>query len=246
MDDFVKTLVKSHQLGNPYPSFTSVDSGATLEKAYNIQCQFVEGINEAIVGYKAALTAEPAQKAMNIDQAITGVLFRDGDYSSRAQIESSRSLLIETELGFRTNQEIRNQISVENVYSFIATVHPMIELASPNLNKPPNGIDLVATNSASFGYMEGAGFECSATEPDSIEVTLSHNGKNLHTGSCASVMSGQKQALVWLVNQIISQRGHLESNSLLMSGAVGQPHPAKQGKYKADFGAMGLMVFSIA
>ena len=54
-----------------------------------------------------------------------------------------------------------------------------------------------------------------------------------------SVMAGQRDALIWLINQILAQGYELRPGHVLMTGSIGSMHPGKAGRYRADFGALG-------
>lgn len=242
---FTKKLIQAHQSNHKYPNLSAEDPLATIPFAYEIQKEFIEQIDDEMIGYKAALTAEPMQKIMGIAEPISGVLFKSGDYSNHPSIKSSRDILIETELGFQTKKAITKPVQPEEAFSLMDCFYPMIEVASPNLTSQPSGVDLVASNSASFGFIKGAPVDCNAIDPDSIDVNLNHDGDKLHSSRCNSVMSGQAHALAWLINQIISLFGEIEANSLLMSGSVGPAHPGQPGNYNAEFGQLDKITFII-
>ena len=242
---FQDKLVQANKSNSKYPNLSAHDPSATSKDAYKIQKEFVEQIQDDPVGFKAAVTAEPMQKMMGIEAPISGVLFQSGDQSNQTKIQSSRDLLIETELGFQTNTTITNSVEPKEVYGVIKCFYPMIELASPNLELQPNGIDLIASNSASYGFIKGDAFDFSAVDPDTVDVTLDHENTHLHSSRCDTVMSGQANALAWLINQIISQYGVIRADSLLMSGSVGPAHPGRPGQYNAKFGTLGEITFEI-
>ena len=242
---FTEKLIHAHQSNDKYPNLSADDPLATMPLAYEIQKQFVEQLNEEVIGYKAALTAEPLQKMMGIEEPISGILFNSGDYSNQTTIKSHRDLLIETELGFQTKVAITKPIQPEEAYSLMECFYPMIEVASPNLTSQPSGVDLVASNSASFGFIKGTPTDCNNVDPDSIDVNLNHEGNSLHSNLCSTVMSGQAHALAWLINQVISLFGEVKANSLLMSGSVGPAHPGQPGSYSAEFGQLDKITFEI-
>ena len=67
----------------------------------------------------------------------------------------------------------------------------------------------------------------------------------LHSLGAGTVMEGQWKALAWLVNRVLEQGYELEPGHLLMTGSIGNMHPAKPGKYVADFAALGQLTFHI-
>ena len=125
-------------------------------------------------GYKAALTAVPAQQAMGINEPI-GVVFEHAAYQadSATTVATDRLVLLETEAGFTLRKEITAPVAKDDVFDAIACCSGMIELASPNLQQRPTGADLIANNAASYGCISGA----SAAYPTTLILTpygLSH------------------------------------------------------------------------
>lgn len=249
MNYWPQRLSHAHDNNEPYPNLSTDAPDATTQDAYAIQQDFVKLLPGTIVGYKAALTGAPAQAAMGIDEPVSGVLFDWGAYQADTNISTPRQLLLETEFGYRVAQDrdITQPVTPENVLDYIASCHPMIELASPNLASRTRGIDLVAANSASFGYIEGQGINCSGADLDldQINVSLARDGETLHEASSGSVMDSQRNAIAWLINQILHLGGEVNAGMLLMSGAIGSPHPGKPGNYRAEFGALGQIEFAI-
>ena len=244
-NEFVDKLVRASKQGSKYPSLSLEKPDATIELAYEIQQLFVAELKTEKAGYKAAVTSEPIQQIMGIKAPVSGVLFSSGEFAANTIIEDPKDLLIETELGFQTKNEIIQQVKPEEVYGLFEYYYPMIEIASPNLKGKPNGIDLIASNSASFGFIKGERIGFDTTEPDSVVVSLSRDNKELHSANCSSVMGVQSNELDWLINQLLSQGGLIPSNSLLMSGSVGPAHPATPGQYVGHFGDLGDISFSI-
>ena len=101
----------------------------------------------------------------------------------------------------------------------------MIEIASPNLATKPNGLDLVATNSASYGYIVGEKHPAD-TPLDDLSVRLTKGGETLLAGSAGEVLDGQIQALTWLVNQTLARGYEILPGHLLMTGSIGGMTPA--------------------
>lgn len=243
--EFVDKLVRALKEGSKYPSLSIEQPGATIELAYEIQQLFVAELQTEKAGYKAAVTSEPIQQIMSIKAPVSGVLFSSGEFQANSTIDDSKDLLIETELGFQTNIDITKPVEPAKVYTLFECYYPMIEIASPNLEGKPNGVDLIASNSASFGFIKGDRIGFDTTDPDSVVASLNRGNDELHSANCSSVMGGQSIALAWLINQILSREPLIPSNSLLMSGSVGPAHPATSGEYTGRFGELGEIRFSI-
>ena len=246
LNEFVDLLVAAHKENTPYPSLSAQTSDqANLELAYEVQSKFLEQNEESIIGYKAALTAAPAQKMMGIGEAIMGALYKSGDFPANETITPNRSIVVETELGFRTNQTITEPVTPDTVTRIIGSCRPMIELASPNLATKPNGVDMVGANAASYGYIEGAVFDWQDSNIDDLRVRFLREDEVLHDTTAGTVMDGQCNALSWLINKVLAAGYPLPEGSLLMTGSIGAPHPGKPGAYRGEFESVGAINFTL-
>ncbi|MEM7079017.1 MAG: hypothetical protein AAF513_10355 [Pseudomonadota bacterium] len=246
MSNWHERFVQALADGTPFPSVQAQAPGTTLDEAYDIQLAFIRAQDRSISGYKAALTAAPAQQAMGIDQPVVGTLFADGDFSAQtSRVQLSRPSLLETELGFISNEAIAAPISAADIDRCFASVLPMIELASPNLEGPPSGIDLVATNAASYGYIAGTPMPLQGLDVDGQHVSLAQGETVLMEGNSGSVLGGQREALAWLANRILALGLPIAAGAMFMTGSIGGVAPAKAGRYQARFGALAPIDFTL-
>lgn len=248
VDHWATQFAACHAQHAPFPSLAEAESDATLDDAYAVQGAFLAALDgaETIAGYKAALTAPQAQQAMGIDQPILGALFASGDFPSDAPVQLARQCILETEIGLRVATPVSSPISAGDVADIVDACMPMIELASPNMAGRPSGIDLVATNSASYGFIAGAAITPDWGNIDALDVSLADESATLHAGSSGDVLGGQREALAWLINGALRQGYVIEAGQLFMTGSIGGMQPAKPGAYRASFGALGEIEFSIA
>ena len=242
--------------GEPVENITISSSKIGIHDAYALQRKLVAKLESnggwgGVYGYKAALTAVPAQQAMGINEPIIGVVFEHAAYQadSATTVATDRLVLLETEVGFTLRKEITAPVAKDDVFDAIACCSGMIELASPNLQQRPTGADLIANNAASYGCISGA----STAYPTDIDIDalpvsltcIDAEQQALHTAMAGSVMAGQRDALIWLINQILAQGYELRPGHVLMTGSIGSMHPGKAGRYRADFGALGGLTFAL-
>ena len=242
--------------GEPVENITISSSKIGIHDAYALQRKLVAKLESnggwgGVYGYKAALTAVPAQQAMGINEPIIGVVFEHAAYQadSATTVATDRLVLLETEVGFTLRKEITAPVAKDDVFDAIACCSGMIELASPNLQQRPTSADLIANNAASYGCISGA----STAYPTDIDIDalpvsltcIDAEQQALHTAMAGSVMAGQRDALIWLINQILAQGYELRPGHVLMTGSIGSMHPGKAGRYRADFGALGELTFAL-
>jgi 2-keto-4-pentenoate hydratase len=224
------------------PPSAALQRALTLPEAYAVQRAFVavRGERGQVVGYKSAANAPALQQRLSLATPIVGALFANGARANGASVNVAdfRTLLIETELGFRTAREIEAPVkSLAELRNAISTVTPMFELADPGFGRAPmTGTDLVAANAASSGYVCGPALPALAVDMNATRVRLTKDGTTLHEAEGRDLMGDQWEALRWLVNTVLAEGYAIEPGQLLMTGALGGAHPASPGRYRAEFG----------
>lgn len=235
--DFRTTLIEAWNARETYPVYTETQPNPTLRDAYATQYSFVmeltENHDEEIAGFKGALTAPQAQAAMGIDEPILGVLLESG--RAEKGVSPEFAAILETELGYRVHSDILSPVKPADVFNYVESVMPMMEIAAPNLPGRPTGMDLVASNSASYAYLEGPVYSLAHVEVDGVQTRLSSGAETLFSGSSGEVMGGQANALAWLINQALDVGYEVKAGYLFMTGSIGGMAPAGPGTYSAEF-----------
>ncbi len=237
-ETFAAECITALKNGAPYPYAKSY--GVTdLAGAYACQAAFVESRlsdedQNGIAGYKAALTAPPAQTAMGIHEPIVGVLLKSGAKAPGEVLTPPTGTLLETELGFTLKTAVTAPLDAAEVMELVDYVQPCIEIANPNM-KSPSAIDLVATNSAAYQFIPGNKLS-GDTNLDDLSAALHLEEDAVFAGRCGDVMSGQAAALAWLINQVLALGYRLVPGHFLMTGSVGGVAPAAKGHYRGSFG----------
>ncbi len=252
MLDWSNNLLTSLQKGRPYPNLSNEYPNASVTDAYAVQKQFVGQLEQSqqwgdIVGFKAAVTAPQAQQAMGLKAGIVGGLFAKGGREPNSSLTLDRQVLFETEIGFVVGKTINKVVTVDNVADYISAYMPVIELAAPNLAQRPNGIDLIAANSASYGFIKGAQVASRiSTDIDAIQISQEQDDEVLYSVKAGDIMSGQLDALTWLINEVLDQGYEIKPEQFLITGTIGPMVPAKTGLYSADFAQLGEISFQVA
>ncbi len=245
MSDWPQKFLHAYSERHHYDSVTANQDGLSLDDAYDIQHRYITLRKEPIVGYKAALTAPQAQQAMGVDVPIIGVLFADGHFPPNQPIVPNKQALLETEIGYKTAVAIDAAVTEHEVFDLMACCMPMIEVASPNLATKPNGLDLIATNSASYGFILGTENATQDVSLDNLEVALRRGEEVLLSGRSHEVLGGQAKALAWLINETLARGYTIDAGHILMSGSIGGMCPATPGTYIGQFGELGQIEFTI-
>ena len=236
----------------PLTLLTESNPGLTLERAYEIQSEYVilKLGGDKIAGYKAGLTSKGAQAKFGVSTPVSGVLFSSGKYVSPASIDGSkyRSPVIETEIGFVVWNPIRGKIAdTGQLLEHIGAVLPVVEIPETGFAdmEKIKAEDIVAANVGSSIFIAGVVKPLVAVSPDDITVVLVSAEKTLSRGVGSDAMGDQLQALRWLVNSVVEHGRTVDNGSILITGSLGKVVPASQGRYEARYSGLGNVTFEI-
>jgi 2-keto-4-pentenoate hydratase len=244
-----RRFLAAQRANEPYEA-PSASVALTIDEANAVQRAFnALRADEKVVGYKSAANATPLQQMLGLPGPITGVLFGGGECGTGGTVSRAdyRTLLVETELGFRAARRINAPVkSIPELRAATTTCTPMIELADPGFGRVRmTGTDLIAANSASAGFIRGKARAVGDIDLEDVRVQLRRDGETLHQARSGDLMGGQWEALKWLVNRVIELGYVVEPGHLLMTGSLGPAHPAAPGKYTADFSELGAIEFDV-
>ncbi|TQV72110.1 4-oxalocrotonate decarboxylase [Aliikangiella marina] len=253
-ENFAQKLHEAYLNDQPTPQISQLAPNLSEQEAYQIQKNYVSlrQSQETIAGFKAGLTSTAGQAKFSVTQALSGALFSSGHVTDANAIRLSDAgkLMIETEIGFILSKDIEQPItSISSLKSHIAYVVGVIELPDIGFSGPSKiqGIDLIAANVASHQFILGPSTNLNDIDDlNQLTVQLTHNAKQVNGGQGSDALNDQWQALLWLINQLLSQGYQLSAGELLITGALGKMIPAAEGQYQADFGRLGKIDFKIS
>jgi 2-keto-4-pentenoate hydratase len=237
--------------GQPLPLLKDVPGEErSIDNAYKVQKILFEKLlskGEAIAGFKGALTAPAQMQRFGADRPASAPLFRSGlieaDSSGQAELHSFRGMMLEAELAFKTALPITAPVEdEESLKKLIAGVHPAIEIPQVYFTDMSEvGVfDIVAAGIGSRQFLIGPFFPVDGVDLDRIKVKLDLDGATVNEGAATDALGGQWKALLWLVNNTLSQGYTIEAGQYLMTGALGNMIPARPGTYTADYSFASL------
>ena len=242
-----ESLVENKKL----PKVSLLTESLSLEDAYLIQGEFaVRRSAGKILGYKAAFYDYNSRKKFKFVEPMSGILtsgcvFNDGQ---AIELEDYPGLRLELELGYKLKQEVgslSNNIIELNTNWF--EVVPIIEMPQILFSsiKDIKAVDLIAGNVAASCWLEGTPFPISSfTELDKMEVKMFANKEMIEKAYGDSV-GGQKDALTWLVEHLLSRKVILKKGDLLITGKLGKIHTPDVGRYLIEYGSRSKLTFSL-
>lgn len=250
--ELAKQLLQNYHNNQPFPLISSTQPDLSVEQAYLVQRHYVKGrlANEKLVGFKAGLTSELAQKKFNLSQPVSGVLFASGDLSSHQssiKLSQFKNLMLEMELGFEIDQAITEPVSdKKRIKQYIKSIFPLIELPESSFASPPAGIDIIAANVGAVAFIKGQPVKNFAhLDLNALGVTLTREGEPINVGQGRDALGDQWEAVWWLVNTLVKLGWKLEPGQFVITGAMGKMIKAEPGNYRADFGELGNLSFAI-
>jgi len=219
-----------------------IDETLTIDSAYRVQTRSVrerlQGASPA--GFKAGLTSAPAQARFKANDAVAGVLFKEGalQSASTVSLHELRGLHIEVEIAMRIGTPIDEPLAdVDALRAHIDGIAPAIEL--PNLDyTQPQSLDataLIATNVAAAKYIVGAFASPRERDPNATEVRLVCNDQEMFTGKGTDALGDQWRAALFLVNQMVRQGWRIERGQILLTGSLGRMLPGTTGHCIAGY-----------
>jgi 2-keto-4-pentenoate hydratase len=251
--DLANALVDAHKQGKLLPLVSAIDPKLDETGAYAVQRDYVTQRlkGDSVAGFKAGLTTAAGQKKFGVSDPVAGVLYGSGKMTGSPVIFSKgyAALMVETELAFQAGRTITKPVkSVAELKRSFSSVMPSIELPDMNFKTMQGfrGVDLIAANVSAVSFIAGPKTRMGhRVDPNSFSVVLTRDGEKINAGKAPDALGDQWKALLWLVNRSIESGWKIEAGDIFMTGALGNMIPGKPGKYVADFGTLGKVMFEI-
>lgn len=239
--DHVHTITK---LTEEYPSMSIAD-------AYEVQFESRRrwiARGDRCVGLKAGLTSKAKMVQMGVDVPSFGILM-----ASFARPENSaiaiKELLhprVEAEIAFVMKDELKGDVTVEQVIAATDYVIPAVEVIDSRYEKFKFDLpSVIADNSSSSRYVTG-GRPRDPRELDlrTIGVVIEKNGEIVALAASAAVLNHPANAIVMLVKHLADRGEVLPAGSYVMTGGITEAIPVSAGdSIVARFQDMGSVSF---
>lgn len=253
LDDWATVVASQVESRQPLPVLSAYGIGLTLGDAYAVQKLVIQRLagSRAVGGFRAALTRPRAQVAFDVREPVTGVILKGGILRGEPALSLRQlpGLTIAPGLGFVLRKRIAEPLaSADGVEALVSAVFPIIDLSNADFERDGrvSGADLVAGNAA-FGRVL-LGKPLPDTHPDTFNgvlVELTHQSQVIDRGRGVNLMGDQRNALRWLINTLLQQGWELSPGTLLVTGGLSDPVPAKPGEYTARYWGQGELSFRV-
>jgi 2-keto-4-pentenoate hydratase len=224
----------------------------SVEKAYQLQKAYVRNAvakGAVEVGYKAGLTTQAAQQRYQSDGAISGVLLQPPVTNQQKKpvflLKNSYHLMLELELAYRLNRVVNKQLSMDELQAAVAEFAPAIELPDVSFTQTGfSALDIIANNALAHDFFVGP-WQKDVSQINALESKLYCGDTLLAKGLSSNVQGDQWQALLWLVNQLVAEDITIRPEHVLLTGTFIPLVPAKACAYRAEFGSLEALHFTV-
>ena len=252
--DYEKAFTAALTTDGQLPRLSSDHPSATLTDAYAIQRRHVrrQSAHDEVAGFKGAVVSTAAQSALGIERPLTGVLFGSGELAAAdttsIPLPTDSGMAIETEIGYRVAVDIGYHVlTAAQARDAVEWIAPVVELPVSYGDRigPLDAVDMAAINIGSDRFLVGETRMPTEINPDELTISLHRDDTLLHETTGANAHVGQWENLRLIINQIVDQGHTIKRGSIIISGALGAVQPGMAGRYRADYGPLGVIEFSI-
>ena len=211
-------------------------AGLTLDEAYEIQKALVAAVGgDAVAGRKAGMTAAASREQFGIDRPLLGSLFAAGRMPSGVSFPAAPGVMLECEIGVMIDAD-----------GAPMTAGPVIEVPRMAFadGEHLSAVNFVACSISADRYIAGEQHALLDTYDD-VQVTLTRDGETLSAAPATEALGGPVAAVEWMLAESRSRGFPIAGGMLFITGACGGIHPALPGNYRADYGLLGSIGFSV-
>lgn len=195
-------------------------------------------------GFKAGLTSLASQQQFRSDRVIMGALLPGAnlDATQAINLTNFKKGMIEVELAFQLKRPVKHAVAdVATLKKLVDVVAPAAEL--PDLGFKAQGVptvfEIVRANVAAHSFVVGEPVAIESLDIDAITVGLHIDDQPIFSAQSNSLIGGQWQMLLNLINERVEQGWVIYPDQWLLTGALGQILPLEKGRYYVSFGELG-------
>lgn len=207
-----------------------------IDEAYELQKAVVAAVSGgSAAGLKAGLTAPVAQAQFGVTHPLIGSLYQQGRMVPGVSFPGAPGVVLECEIGIVIDERGAPK-----------SAGPVIEVARMAFAGPQDvsGVNLLACNIAADRYIAGTQLPMLDSYAD-IEARLIRDGESISAAPATEALGGPGPALEWMLGEARQRGLPIRDGMLLITGAIGGIHPAKPGSYRADYGSLGSVEFTV-
>ena len=144
---------------------------------------------------------------------------------------------IENEVCFVIARDITTAVTAAGVRDDLSGVAPAFEINQRRIDKTSPAAARIEDGLANWGMVVGPVRPVPrAWEPDSMTVTLCHEGAPVEAVQAAGHIDDHFETLALLANQLLTYQRHLKAGDRVITGAFGKQNQPASGTWSGDFG----------
>lgn len=235
--------------GKPMPQLSAAQPEASLAEAYLVQKHFVARRMkpDGIGGFKAAgvASAAPGHPLVAVMPA-SGVLHAKDKIVIDLAGDPRRH--VENEIGYVFHRPVTEPpADVDALRRCVKAVVAVLEVPGGAVEEagPSTTNDIVAWNINAKEMILGGERDPAAVDPDTVTITCTRDGETVNTARGDLAAGGQWHTLLKTVNHVLQQGYTVQPGQVITNGALGKITPAAPGRYRADYGPLGVIEFEV-
>ncbi|MFV9690426.1 MAG: 2-keto-4-pentenoate hydratase [Desulfobacteria bacterium] len=217
------------------------------DDAYGFQESFVTRFEDELVGYKLGLTGGVG---LNATEPVYGRLFRSmlRENNDNIYLCDFVKPMIELEIAFIFGNDVSYPVTLENLQASVDKVAPAVELTDMCFKNLPDldWKDLIALNVTPRRVIIGETMDLDEVDVNKITAMAIHKGQIVSEGVAINNMWGdQWSALLFLIEKLHLRSYQIKAGDFVITGAMNSLTFIERGKYKVDYGELGMIKFKV-
>lgn len=215
-----------------------LESDLSIDEGQEIQLQLLNrwlDQGEEIGGWKIGMTSGASRNAMGDGIRPFGFILqsRVNPSETKLPLERLQNGGVENEVCFSFSSLLSTDTTPEAARNALSAIYPAFEINQKRLPQSAQSGLRVADNLSNWGIVYGSGVE-TEIEINSIQVHLSHNGKEIEQTDSKGHIDDHYQSIATLANKL-GQYGHsIEVGHKVITGAFGKA-PFAEGTFQGTF-----------
>lgn len=248
-DDFARRYAAKQ----PLPLFTMHNPKFSINDAYHFQDIAVAALKNDFgrtAGYKSGFTG--AQRPFGATESVVGelldsMLIHTTGNSAEIIRNDYISPLLECEICYHFGKDLPANATSDDIRRAIDSIAPAIEIPDMLFNdmKHLTWLDITACNVGARTVIVGKMQPFPTWDVNGVQVMLSRADTLIASGKATEVMGDQWKSLAFVVKNLENRGKRIHKGNIIISGTMTPILPGREGRYSADFGALGRIAFAV-
>ncbi|MGI6654197.1 MAG: 2-keto-4-pentenoate hydratase [Christensenellales bacterium] len=230
LHELAVALYNAQKTKTPIPPLTDQRDDLTIEDAYEIQQEVVQmklADGYKIIGKKIGLTSKEIRKQIGVFEPDYGIITSEGLLTDGGELYMSDFIAprIESEIVFVLGKDITKDmypVKASDIIDCTLGVAPALEIVDSRIQDWRIKIQDTISDAASYAaIVTGSRLTpLKDLDLDIIGMAAYKNGELVQASCSAAVMGNPINAIIWLVNKMLSYGLEFKKGELLLSGSL--------------------------